>query len=720
MSSIIQGYEYDIFISYRQKDNKYDSWVTEFINNLRRELEATFKEEISIYFDENPHDGILETYNVDKSLENKLKCLIFIPIISQTYCDPRSFAWQYEFIAFNKMAQQDVFGRDIRLENGNTASRILAVKIHDIDSTDKALLENELGGVFRYIEFIFHSTGVNRPLRANEDHPKENLNKTYYRDQINKVANAIKEIITALEFKDVNQNDLTLQKKISKSGTGYKGSKKLKLKIAFWSFLILILAVSGYLLLPQLPKTAPDNADKSIAVLPFENLSNDLKQDFFGEGIMQEILNHLFKIGGLKIPSGRSSMKYKGSQLSLMEIAKELNVLYILEGNVLRSGDSIRINLSLINGKNDRLLWANDYKRKFTAINMLELQSEVAKKVAENIKVVINPDVIERIEKKPTINTEAYNLVLQVQNEHLSFEQSNSNLERAISLDPQYADAYATLAFLWIGQGGHGGNLERDIVLKKVTPLIDKAQQLDKNSLLMHNFKATLNLYYNWDFQTVQKELETFELLAPSNSDLINVFSDYLLATGNFKEAVKLSENAFKQNKSSYNWVQTSLAYYYYNERENAYKTISSAWNLFPGDPFIFTNTIRIFNYLEKYNETIEFFEKNTAETSPENLIPYHLGHMGVAYNKSGNKEKTYSYLNELNKRSKKSPVGSPSFFAAAIYVSLGQNDKALESLDKAFSEHEVEMYWLKVEPLFKPLHGNPRFENILKKIGFK
>ena len=100
MASLIPGYKYDIFISYRQKDNKHDGWVTEFVNNLKGELESTFKEEISVYFDINPHDGLLETQDVDASLKEKLKCLIFIPIISRTYCDPRSFAWEHEFKVF--------------------------------------------------------------------------------------------------------------------------------------------------------------------------------------------------------------------------------------------------------------------------------------------------------------------------------------------------------------------------------------------------------------------------------------------------------------------------------------------------------------------------------------------------------------------------------------------------------------------------------------------
>ena len=119
MSSIIPGHEYDIFISYRQNDNR-SGWVSEFVRSLQEELAATIKEPVSVYFDSNPHDGLLETHNVDKSLEGKLKCLIFIPILSQTYCDPKSFAWQHEFCVFNKLAK-DQFGRDIKLSNGNVA-----------------------------------------------------------------------------------------------------------------------------------------------------------------------------------------------------------------------------------------------------------------------------------------------------------------------------------------------------------------------------------------------------------------------------------------------------------------------------------------------------------------------------------------------------------------------------------------------------------------------
>ena len=149
MSSIIEGYNYDIFISYRQKDNKHDGWVTEFVENLKGELESTFKEEIGVYYDINQHDGLLETHDVDESLKEKLKCLVFIPIISWTYCDPKSFAWEHEFRAFVEQASRDKIGLNVKLSNGNVASRVLPVRIHDLDADDVKLCESLLGGYQR-------------------------------------------------------------------------------------------------------------------------------------------------------------------------------------------------------------------------------------------------------------------------------------------------------------------------------------------------------------------------------------------------------------------------------------------------------------------------------------------------------------------------------------------------------------------------------------------
>ncbi|MCX6254073.1 MAG: hypothetical protein NTV31_06290 [Bacteroidia bacterium] len=229
MASLIQGYTYDIFISYRQKDNKGDRWVSEFVEALKIELESTFKEEVSVYFDINPHDGLLETHDVNASLKEKLKCLVFIPIISRTYCDPKSFAWEHEFKSFVEQTSLDQFGLKVNLPNGNVASRVLPVRIHDLDISDIKLCESLLGGALRGVDFVYKSTGVNRPLRANEDHPQDNLNKTYYRDQLNKVANAIEGIIESL--KDVKAGIVIEGKSEKEQKAVFKKGVKIKEQI---------------------------------------------------------------------------------------------------------------------------------------------------------------------------------------------------------------------------------------------------------------------------------------------------------------------------------------------------------------------------------------------------------------------------------------------------------------------------------------------------------
>lgn len=199
MPSILKDYEYDIFVSYRKNDNNYDHWVSEFVSNLKLELEATVKDRLNIYFDENAEDGILDSHNVDKSLAGKLKSLIFIPIVSMTYCDTKSFAWQQEFVPFKNLAMADSFGLDIRLSNNNYSSRILPIRIHEIDREDVRLLEKEMAGVLRSIDFIYQSAGVNRPLRPKDDDRLDNQTHAIYRNQINKVANAVKEIIVGIK-----------------------------------------------------------------------------------------------------------------------------------------------------------------------------------------------------------------------------------------------------------------------------------------------------------------------------------------------------------------------------------------------------------------------------------------------------------------------------------------------------------------------------------------
>ncbi len=548
MPSIIEGYTYDIFISYRQNDNKYDGWVTEFVDNFNKELEANIKDKISVYFDINPQDGLLETDSVDKSLEDKLKCLIFIPIISRTYCDSKSFAWQHEFCTFNKLAKEDKFGRDIRLTSGNVASRILPIKIHDLDPEDKTLIENELGGVLRGIEFIYKEAGVNRPLKPNDD-AKENLYRTQYRNQVNKVANAVKEIISALKKQSQHPEEVSKQEFKVKPAL----QKNLKAKIIIVSFLLLSLLVLGYFFIPKLFKSS-ELVEKTIAVLPFRNLSNDSTQLYFCEGFAAEILNNLQKVQSFTLRSRTSTDQYRNTQKSSTTIGNELNVNYLVEGIVGREGNELKIWVQLIDVKADKPTWSNDYTREMKQI--FALQSEIAKEIASELKAVLTPEEIKKIDKKPTENSEAYNYYLQGNFYYLKNYVSGDNgtaielYEKAIGLDPGFSLAYVGIAKCLLNQYWLYKDHSEDVLLKS-KKAIDKAFEIDP---ALPDAHLALGIYYYYGYLEYQKALEQFEIVLkdqPKNSDVIYWSAHVHRRAGDWEMAKSCYVKAFELNPRS-------------------------------------------------------------------------------------------------------------------------------------------------------------------------
>ena len=505
MPSLIPGFEYDIFISYRHKDNKGGHWVTEFVEALKTELEATFKEDISIYFDENLHDGLLETHSVDKSLEGKLKCLIFIPIISQTYCDPKSFAWKHELCEFNKMAKEDQFGRDIKLRNGNVTSRILPVRIHDLNPEDKAFFENELGGVIRAIEFIFKSAGVNRPLRANEDHPHDNLNKTFYRDQINKLANAIKEITECLnrpgESPSGAASDSSI--KISRPVSVYSPQLITQKRWPLIGAGVIVLASILYFIFQSnfqwanAPKEAPG---KSIAVLAFENLSGDKEQEYLSDGIADEILNALAQIKDLKVAGRTSSFWFKGKAATVQEVGEKLKVSTVLEGSLRRQGERVKISVRLLSVVDGYQLWSEQFE--FTKNSVFAIEEEIAMAITRKLKVTLLKDEKIEIGERLTENTEAYDAYLRARyfwNKRELIE-SEKYFKKAIELDPSYAAAYAGLAesYVLFPYFRAGSAVE---FMVKAQQAAEKAIQIDSSLVIPYAVLAYNNSSYKWDSQ---------------------------------------------------------------------------------------------------------------------------------------------------------------------------------------------------------------------------
>jgi len=769
MASLIPGYEYDIFISYRQKDNKHDGWVTDFVNNLKGELESTFKEEISVYFDINPHDGLLETHDVVASLKDKLKCLVFIPIISQTYCDSKSFAWQHEFCAFNKLAKGDQFGRDIRLSSGNVANRILPVKIHDLDQEDKIILENELGGALRSVDFVYKSSGVNRPLRASEDHPQDNLNKTHYRDQINKVANAVKEIIVAI--KKYNQKDEEVPKTVFKPASVTR--KRNKTKIIIGSVILLPLIILGYFLIPTHFKPK-DKVDKSIAVLPFKSLSDDPDKQYLADGMMDAILLHLSKIKDLRVMSRTSVEKYRKTDKTLNVIGKELEVSYLLEGSFQKFGDNARLIVQLIKTGKEGHIWANDYDRNWSDI--FKVQSEVAQKVADELNTAITPEEKQLINKIPTTSLTAYDFFQRGKVEYVNYRMENKiealkmaehYYHTALEYDSTFAEAYAGLAMTYIDKNYFTSNYFTENFLDSTLILADRA--LLYNDHLAEAYYARA-VYYS-KHKNTEQALKEFDKALKYNPNYWEVYnqqvsmyldSDYIKAIGcklkvlslnhgrelpglinslgvvfafyagfpekakyYFQQALKLSGDTV-----TFNVLSSVLEIKYAKESGDSQKGIELLYHCYVKDTSnleLLWSLSRNYMYLNDYHESLKYFRKYVESLKTLGQITLNSAHrIGYVYWKNGYKKEADHWFNEqkricettIKQGRSYSVIDRAAYYdLAATYTFLGEKEKAYENL-RVFAGMSIcsydLIYLINKDELFDSIRNEPEFKNIV------
>jgi tetratricopeptide (TPR) repeat protein len=481
MASLIPGFEYDIFISYRQKDNKGDKWVSEFVDALKDELESTFKEEISVYFDINPHDGLLETHDVGASLIEKLKCLVFIPILSRTYCDPKAFAWEHEFKAFVEEASRDQFGLKVRLQSGNVANRVLPVRIHDLDSNDIALCESITGGVLRGVEFIYKSPGVNRPLRPKEDKPQDNLNNAIYRDQINKVALAIKDIILGLKtgpvaaVKEKNQQTEQIEKVIREEEPVYKKkpARPIKLKLLSGIAVLAILIIAAIIAYPKIFKQekladlkSPDGRI-SVVVMPFQNMTNDTKLNVWQTGIQDELINNFTNSEDLNVGPSESVNGLLQSQgitnfTSITssvagKISAKLNANVFICGSINQSGSIIRVNAQLTGSKTGDVLKSFKKEGLFTNESIFQIIDPLAEEI-KNFLIIsgLREEVyIDPLRIGSSDNPEAYKYFTFGQKAFAKgdFPEAINMLQHAVSIDSNLTIVTLYIGWAYYNQG---------------------------------------------------------------------------------------------------------------------------------------------------------------------------------------------------------------------------------------------------------------------------
>jgi len=766
MPSIIQGYEYDIFISYRQKDNKYDGWVTEFVNHLKDEIEATFKEDISIYFDENPHDGLLETHDVDQSLNDKVKCLVFIPIVSQTYCDPKCFAWQNEFLAFNKLAKNDEYGLKVTLPNGNTASRVLPIRIHDIDGADKKLVEDEIG-FLRSIDFVYKEPGVNRPLSP-DDSEEKNLESTKYRNQINKVANAIQEIISGLKNVGTEINEKEVSSTATTTTTPSIETKpKGKSKVLMASIgLLMILALVYFFYNKNDSGAIDEEIDKSIAVLPFTDMSQGGDQQYFADGVTEDILTQLQRMGELRVISRTSMEQYRNTTKDAPEIGAELKVSYLLEGSVRKADNQIMITAQLIKTESDSHIWADNFTSEYTTKGLFDIQRQIAENIVGELKLRILPAKVKEITKTLTDNKEAYDLYLRgkfyttnylnTHNER-DFRNAIQLLQQAINIDPEFALPYVMMGFAHFWKPGIANTPD------SIKLLIDKALTINPN--LPEGF--SLRGWYFFEkghFEKAEEDLKHSLTLNPNSDWNLKLLGMLYFLQGRFKNTFELWKRQTRLNPNLGPIDYADLGDFYLSIGDYSKSKIyfEKALQLQPDHAFSLRGLQWLAVIQERFQEALDF-SNELLGLYPDNSIYYFdkasilaLNHEfndaleiineGTKINEGGHsilqiddRERMYGYILWNNNRKDeamihfekyikycKNEIRLGSLFGkshvyydlASIYAFLGQKEetyKMLKEYSKVSFNFGLEKF-ITIDPLFESLWKDDEFLELIDK----
>lgn len=672
MPSIISNYKYDVFISYRQKDNR-DGWVSDFVKAIKKEIDAALKEDLSIYFDENLYDGLDEIHDVNSSLNNKIQCLIFIPIVSQTYCDPKSFAWKNELLPFLEFARSDEFGLEIDVRYGNVIKRVLPVRIHELIETDKTLIENELGATLRPIDFIYRESGVNRPLLPT-DNRYENLLHTDYRNQLNKVANAVKEIMLVL-----TQSENPLQKS------------------------------------SNIPKSI--SPEKSIAVLAFENVSNDPEQVYFCNGLADEIINILARLGKLKVAARTSSFSLSNQNLEIANIGHKLNVKTILEGSVRKVGNRLRITAQLINVEDGFQLWSNRYDREI--MDIFDIQDEIALSITNALKLELLGSEKSEIIKHGTDNTRAYEMYLKgLQSFHKftpeSLKKAIQFYKSAIEIHPKYANAFAGLVpcyhISWMFN-----YLPSEECIAEVQYAANKSMELDSSLSESQMAMGKLKFWFEFNFLEAKSLFYRSLELNPNNPDTLGQLGILLAILGNEKLALTFGAKAKELDPFSplanvdYGWVQ-----FLCGVNDDYLTHTLEMIDMFPNFWAGYHMAGSYYWKHSQFDKAIDLYE--TALNL--NYSPLHLSSLGYLYSMKKDKKKAQLMLDKLIELNKNTDVASFNF--VVLYTGLNDIKSANQYIEKAKIDRGGHFPFLNTYRRFliPSFNHNPKFLKVMEELG--
>jgi len=466
------------------------------------------------------------------------------------------------------------------------------------------------------------------------------------------------------------------------------------------------------------PTSAAPRLD-SIAVLPLDNLSGDPSEEFFADGMTDQLITDLAEVGSLRVISRTSVMPYKGTKKGLPEIARELNVTAIVEGSVIRSGERVRVTAQLIQAPTDQHLWAETYDRDLG--DVLKLQGEVAYAISQQVRAQLAPQQQAQLRLANSVNPAAYDAYLRGRlyftteyTKPESLRKAQQHFEESIEKDPNFALAYAGLADTYVYLA-FAGALPRDQAYRSAKGALAKALALDDSIGEAHDTLGLLSSEFDWDWDTADREFSRAIALAPSYSCAHEDRATFLALTGRRAEA--LAEiTKIDQLDYGFSAARTVSGTYYELRDYPALIEASKRGLLLDPKDWMQHYFLGVgYEGTGKLQEAISEYQK-AIEMSGGSQGVVALAH---AYSAVGRKAEAEKILRDLERKSKETST-SP-YTMATIYAGLGKNDKAFEFLEKAYSQKSLGLSWsLKSDSLLDSLRPDPRFQGLLRGMALK
>lgn len=452
-----------------------------------------------------------------------------------------------------------------------------------------------------------------------------------------------------------------------------------------------------------------DKSDKSIAVLPFKDMSPNKSQGYFADGLAEELLNSLARVTELKVTSRTSAFSFKNKKRSIPEIAARLQVNYILEGSVRTYDSLIRISVKLIETEDDKNIWSQQWDKELK--NIFKIQNEISEAVAENLQLTILDNVIPKVKEA---KTNAYAKFLEAKYEYAmaqsdaAFKIAKTKLEQAIAVDSTYAPAWLLLGDIYHAENNYGFISAKE-GLEKVTHAAYKAKQIDSTNAGVYTLLSLIALDYERDFKKAGELATKALLLEPNNAEAIVRAAEVAFLQKKLDEALILQNKAIQLDPlNDDNYYLAANTYYAAKNYDKALHVIEEAIKLSPHEDLSHATKATILLRLKRYEEAI-----NAIEREPLEGFKLHI--KALIYYYMDENEKSEKILKTLIKK-----YGKHYGFQIAInYAEMNETEKMYQWLNKAYANNDFGLIELHVEQAFDPYRNDSKFKKFVKKLGY-